>query len=198
MKAIGITGGIGSGKSLVMEYLRRTYRVPAIEADRMAKELIKPSGSCYEKILSLIGRQILSGDGMTIDHAKMAEAIFQDASLLKQVNGIIHPQVIARIESEIESARQKGLRFFFVEAALLIEPEYRDIVDELWYICTNENTRARRLRETRGYSLEKIESVLRSQRDDSAYRSVCSRVIVNEGDERHLYAEIDRILREER
>ena len=92
MKLIGVTGGVGAGKSQVLGYIRDTYKARILLADEAANDLKKPGMPCYEPVIATLGRQILREDG-TINNKKMAEAIFASPEKLAQINAIIHPVV---------------------------------------------------------------------------------------------------------
>lgn len=179
MKFIGITGGVGAGKTEVLKYLKEHCNCRIIVADELAHELREPGGVCHEQILALLGRDILSSDG-SICRSKMAEKIFSDKSLLDGVNNIIHPAVKERIlEIKDEEEKKRTIDFLFLEAALLIDDGYDKICDELWYIFVRDEVRKQRLRESRGYSEEKTDSILRSQRSDEDFRKYCKWTIDN-------------------
>ena len=94
MKVIGITGGVGAGKSEVLAYLERCPGCRVIMADRAAHRLEEPGEACYEPLTALLGTEILDASGR-IDRQKMAARIFGDGELLRKVNGIVHPAVRA-------------------------------------------------------------------------------------------------------
>ena len=94
----------------------------------------------------------------------------------------------------IKEARQKGFAFFFIEAALLIEDHYDKIVDELWYIYADEDIRRKRLKESRGYSDEKIDGIFDSQSSDDTFRKHCSVVIDNSGSIKETREQIKQYL----
>ena len=182
MKLIGITGGVGAGKSLVLQLLQKHCRCRVLLADEVGNEVKLPGQPCYERLVELLGKQVLSSDG-TIDRKKMAERIFADPALLDQVNGIIHPEVRRYILKQVEEERSKGeIDYFFLEAALLIECGYEAVVDELWYIHADPAVRMRRLKESRGYPEEKIRRIFESQLGEEEFRAHCSLVIENKGD----------------
>lgn len=184
MKIIGITGGVGAGKSTVLDIIRKSCNCHILLADEAAHEVKKKGQVCYEELIRLLGQDILKEDG-EIDRGRMAEAIFAPGNedLLKKVNDIIHPRVREYILKSIEEYRVSGeVSFFFLEAALLIENGYRDICDELWYIYADEQVRAERLRVSRGYSEEKTRSIMDKQNDDMTFRKFCDHVIENNGD----------------
>ncbi|NTV78544.1 MAG: dephospho-CoA kinase [Clostridiales bacterium] len=194
MKIIGITGGIGAGKSLVLEYLAKKKATYIVMADQVAHQVKNPGTECYHRLVSLLGKDILDAD-LAINKNKLAEIIFLKPALLSKVNEIIHPAVKEEILKQIEIKKAEGkTEFFFIEAALLIEDGYLKIVDELWYIYADEKTRKERLKTTRNYSDEKINSILKNQLLDSDYRKYCETVIDNSSDLEHTYRQIDRKL----
>lgn len=197
MKTIGITGGVGAGKSLVLDYIKKHYRAKVYLADEIANTLKLPGNLCYQDIVSLLGEDVLCED-KTIDKNKMAEKIFSQKDLLEKVNAIIHPAVKQFVLSEIEQERKNGeIDFFVFEAALLIEDHYDQILDELWYVYANPDIRANRLMESRHYSKEKIAGIMSSQLSEEAFRKHCKVMINNDSDLEYLYFQIDSHLEEE-
>lgn len=191
MIVIGITGGVGAGKSEVLNYLKENYNVAILLADDAANKLKEPGMPCYEQVINCLGRDILCEDG-TIDRGKMAAAIFGDEERLQQINAIIHPAVRIYIEEEIKKERKAGEKaFFFLEAALLIEEHYDEIVDELWYIYADEDVRRSRLRENRNYSDEKTTSIMNKQLSEKQFRRVCTFVLDNSGNIEQTRRQID-------
>lgn len=196
MKVIGITGGVGAGKSCILSYLQERTSCRLIMADQVAHRLEEPGGICYEQIVSLLGRQILSEDG-GIDNGKMAAVIFGDKELLAQVNRIVHPAVKRYIVEAIEQERQaRRIDYLFLEAALLIEDGYGQIVDEMWYIHTDEKVRRDRLKASREYSDEKIDSIMKGQLPAEEFRKHCAVVFDNSGTLESIYRQIDEKLGE--
>ena len=196
MEVIGITGGVGSGKSEILAYLEKRTNCRIIIADLVAHELEKQGGVCYERIVALLGEEVLAENG-EIDKAKMAAAIFADRKLLARINGIVHPAVKEYILSEIAREKKEGrYDYLFIEAALLIEDGYTDIVDELWYIHTDETVRRDRLKASRGYSDEKIDSIIREQLSEEDFYRHCVAVIDNSKQLSAAYEQIDKKLGE--
>lgn len=192
MRVIGITGGVGAGKTRILHYIRERYRCRILLADEAARRLQEPGQPCYEQVVSLLGEDVLREDGR-IKKEKMAEKIFCDDGLLAAVNAVVHPAVRAYILQEIEGERRKGeIDFFFLEAALLIECGYEEIVEELWYVYAHEDVRRKRLKAGRNYTDEKIDGILRSQLPDQVYREHCGFVIDNSGEAGYAYEQIDK------
>jgi len=191
---VGITGGVGAGKSRVLGYLEEHCNCRVIFSDQVANDIKKRGYPAYDELVALLGKEIL-GEDMEIDKAKMAGAIFADENLLEKVNNILHPAVNTFIINIIDEERDRGvLDFVFVEAALLIENGYDRIVDELWYVYADEAVRRQRLKESRGYSDEKIDGILASQLSDGEFRKYADFVIDNGVDFEKTAAMIDQKL----
>ena len=194
MKVIGITGGVGAGKSEILKYLKEKYKAVVIEADKVGHLLMEPGGACYYSIVEKFGSSILNGD-QTINRTKLGKVVFADEALLKELNKIIHPRVKSHIVSEIAKERAyHRTNYFVVEAALLIEDHYDVVCDELWYIHTEESVRAKRLKEARGYDDEKIASICANQKSPEEFRSACQVVVDNSGDLADTYRQIEEQL----
>lgn len=191
MRVIGITGGVGAGKSEVLTYLSEHYNCRVIMADKVAHMLEELGQRCFEPLRKLLGEQVLTPDG-GIDRQKMASRIFADAGILERVNEIVHPAVKEYLLEQIEQEkRAKEHEYLFIEAALLIEEGYAKIVDELWYIHADASVRRQRLKKTRGYSDEKIDNILQSQLSEAVFYEHCRVVIENSGTLESVYQQID-------
>lgn len=178
---VGITGGVGAGKSEILAYIKKHYKCEIYLADEVAHRVQERGTVCYERLVKLLGEGILASDGR-IDRAVMAEKIFSDAGLLERVNGIVHPAVREYLLERLSEAEQDPeTELFFVEAALLIETGYGGLVDEMWYVYADEDVRRKRLSESRGYSPEKIESIMANQLSEAEFRANCDFVIDNSG-----------------
>lgn len=194
MRLIGITGGVGAGKSTILEYIKAHYRCRVYLADQVAHAVKEPGQPCYEALVELLGREVLEENGQ-IHKGRMAERIFRDENMLEQVNALVHPAVRAYLLEKIREAREEGwAELFFIEAALLIECGYSDIVDEMWYVHAGEDLRSGRLRESRGYSPEKIGQIMGSQLTEEGFRAGSDFVIDNSGTPEESYRQIRRRL----
>lgn len=194
MKIIGITGGVGAGKSKVLSYIEAHYKCRIIRADEAAHLLYEPGQECYQELVGFLGQQILDTDH-TIDKAKMAGIIFRDQKLLEGVNKIVHPAVKKYILEQIAYEKEKGeADYFFIEAALLIEEQYDQIADELWYIHSDVAVREQRLAKSRHYSAQKTADIMRGQLSEAEFREHCKVVISNNGDLEETYEQIKHIM----
>lgn len=191
MRIIGITGGVGAGKSELLHYIETHYKARILLADQVANDLKLPGAICYEPLVAILGKDVLCEDG-TIDKAKMAQIIFHDEGKLALVNALIHPAVKRYILEEIEKeAAKREVEYFFIEAALLIEEHYEAIVEELWYIYADEAVRAERLRKSRQYSEDRIKSIMAGQLPEQEFRNRCQFVIDNSTTLEEAYLQID-------
>lgn len=196
MKVIGITGGVGAGKSQILKYLEEKYQARILMADQAAHTVKEKGQSCYEPLVRLLGREVLD-EKDEIHKGRMAAMIFSDQKLLGQVNEIIHPEVKKYILGQIEQERKNGkTKFFFLEAALLIEEHYDEICDELWYIYAEDSIRINRLMESRGYSREKTLQIMKGQLLEEEFRRGCQFVIDNSKKLETALEQIDRKLGE--
>lgn len=194
MRFIGITGGIGAGKSEILGYIEKHYKCEIYLADQVAHLVKQPGTKAYRELVELLGQEVLAGDG-SIDKAAMAGRIFARPDLLERVNDIIHPAVKEYLMERLEDARAEGrTELFFVEAALLIEGGYLALVDEMWYIYADESVRRERLGRTRGYSQDKITQIMSRQLTEDYFRKYCDFVIDNSGNLEDSFAQVDRKL----
>lgn len=194
MLVIGITGGVGAGKSSVLDYIEEKCKCRIVLADDVGNKVKLPGEICYNRLVELLGRDILDKEGY-IDKLKMAKAIFSDEELLVKVNAIIHPAVEEYILSEINKEKEAGnVDIFFVEAALLIECGYGSHVDEMWYVYASEEVRRLRLKSGRSYSDEKISAIMQGQLAEEEFRNNCAVVIDNSGDFDDTKKQIDKLL----
>ncbi|WP_246599162.1 dephospho-CoA kinase [Sellimonas caecigallum] len=193
MRIIGITGGVGAGKSTVLSYMEKHCGAVICQADKTAHELEEPGEECYSRIVAQFGNSILSADG-TIDRKRLGSIVFGDRVSLEKLNAIVHPAVKDRIQMRIREEKGKGTELFVIEAALLIEDHYDEICDELWYIYADEDVRRRRLKETRGYSDERIDGILKSQKSEEEFRTHCHVTVDNSGDMEETCIQIKKAL----
>lgn len=200
MKIIGVTGGVGSGKTELLHYIEKNYRCRILLADEASHEVMQKGGRIYEPLVALLGSSVLDSSG-EINRKEMAARIFSQEELLGRVNALIHPAVREYILEAVAEEREKAaagaedaVDYFFLEAALLIECGYRSVVDEMWYIYCDLAVRRERLKKSRGYSDGKIDSILSSQLTEAEFRSGSDVVIDNSGNLEDAYRQIREAL----
>lgn len=183
MKFIGVTGGVGAGKSEVLSYLDERADSFVLYSDRLAEKESKPGGRCYSEIVKAFPDQKLyNADGM-MNRAAFAKEVFSDEKKRLALDGIIHPMMREIIMEDVKEKRTEGkYKYYFLEAALLIEEHYYEVLDALWYIFAPIDVRRDRLKTSRHYSDEKIDAILSKQLDDREFRRYADVVIDNGGD----------------
>lgn len=191
-KIIGITGGVGAGKSTVLEILREKYGARVILADLVAHDLMEPGSDGLKRVIEALGDSFIRKDG-TVDRKALADLLFRREEALKTVNSIIHPMVWETMKQEALEAPEK---LIVVEAAIF-DTAPKDFFDEHWYIYAGEETRIRRLMEGRGYTREKCESIMKRQDTEDGYKSRCDRVIDNGGSGEETRRQLEEILSHE-
>jgi len=157
MKVIGLTGGIGSGKSTVSKFLAELGAV-IIDADKVAHEALKPDTEVWREVVAAFGRQILTPDG-DINREKLGEIVFRNSESLLRLNQIMHPRMYDMVKAQLEGYRKQGVGVVVLEAPLLIEANWTSLVDEVWVTVASEATVLRRLKEK--FELSEPESLAR-------------------------------------
>ena len=194
MKIIGITGGVGSGKSRVLSFMEERFQAVICQADHVAWELQELGQVCYKEIVVHFGTSILNED-MTLNRKALGQIVFHDANELGKLNQIMHPAVKEYIVELIEQEKKNDTIYFIIEAALLLEEHYNLICDELWYIYCDEKVRRERLKVNRNYTDEKIDSIMASQLPEEIFRKECQIMIDNSGEFEDTCYQIDQVMK---
>ena len=194
MITIGITGGVGAGKSTVLDFFAEKYQAYVIKADEIGHLVMEPGQECYEPVIALFGKQIIKDD-KTIDRRQVSDVVFSHPDMLERLNEIIHPAVKRYIRRQLELKRQQGQKICVVEAALLLEDHYQEFCDTIWYIHTDQEVRIRRLMENRGYTREKSISIIASQAPEEFFRANADYVVVNNTDLKETWRQIEEGIR---
>lgn len=180
MKVIGITGGIGSGKSLVADIMVKKYNAYNINTDRIAYEQMLPGGISYSGVVEYFGKGILNEDG-TIDRSRLSRIVFNDREKLLKLNSLTHPNVLIEVQKVIDKKRaEKNVPYCIIETALMIESGYDAVCDEVWYVHSPADIRRQRLKSSRGYTDEKIDAIFASQSKEQDFFKKFDKVIYNE------------------
>lgn len=156
MKVIGLTGGIGSGKSTVAQFLTEQGAV-IIDADKLGHEALRNAEIRCE-VVAAFGKDILTPNG-EIDRKKLSEIVFVNSTSLPRLNEIMYPRIHEMVKAQLEKYRKQGVRVVVLEAPLLIEANWTSIVDEVWVTVAAEATVLERLKEKLG--LSELESLAR-------------------------------------
>ena len=176
MKVIGLTGGIGSGKSTVSRFLAELGAV-ILNADEVGHEAFKPDTELWRQVVAAFGRQIVTPDG-NIDRKKLGNMVFGNAESLSRLNQIMHPRMYNMVKAQLEEYRRQGTRVIVLEAPLLLEAGWTPLVDEVWVTTASESTVLKRLEERTGLSRAESLTRIRSQLS-SAERVRRTDVVIN-------------------
>lgn len=185
---LGITGGVGTGKSVILNYLKEKHGAVILEADEIAKHLLEPGQAGNREIRSIFPPELFAEDGQ-IRREEMAAYIFRNPEKRQEMNAIVFPLVKAFIQEEI--AKHKPEELVVLEAALLIEEHYDEICHKMWYIYSSEENRRKRLKENRGYSEERIQAMFKSQLSEKQFKEGCDVVIDNDKRLEETYAQVE-------
>ena len=187
---LGLTGGVGAGKSRILELFSHDYGAQVIQADLVARKLEDPGQPGLTGLVSLFGAGILQKDG-TLDRKGFADRIFGNPEALKRVNALIHPLTWNEIKRQI---RESSEELIVMEAALFDERS-REVCQYLLYVDTQDEIRIQRLMENRGYSREKCLDIMKNQADRNDFLKLADFVIDNSGSLEESRLQIRRILK---
>lgn len=161
MLVIGLTGGIGTGKS---EAARRMTALGAalIDADRVGHEAYTPHTEAWRRVVEAFGEGILGPDG-EIDRRSLGAVVFSDPEQLARLNGIMHPLMAGMVQEKIDGFREEGAEVVVVEAALLFEAGWDSLVEEVWVTDAPEESVIVRLAQRNGMSEEEARKRVSAQ-----------------------------------
>lgn len=193
MRVIGLTGGIGSGKSTVSRFLAELGAV-VIDADKVGHEAFKPGTESWKEVIAAFGREVLTPGG-EIDRQKLGEIVFGKPDLLSRLNQVMHPRVYDMVKAQLEEYRQQGVKVVVLEAPLLVEVNTKgasliELVDEVWVTVASEATIVRRLEERPDLSREQALARIKSQLSSRERIKRADVVINNDGDLGDLKARV--------
>lgn len=154
MYRIGLTGGVGSGKSTVSSYMRE-LGIPIIDGDGLAREAVKPGSSAMEEIRRVFGDEIFLPDG-NLDRQKMASIVFRDEDKRQVLNGIIHPYVWHRTSEELLRCQEEGQDVVVLDMPLLLEISWQLRVESVWIVEIPEEEQIRRVISRDGMTREQV------------------------------------------
>jgi len=179
MKVIGLTGGIGSGKSTVSKLTEEMGAV-ILDADKVGHEAYAPDSETWCEVVAAFGDEIVAED-RSIDRRKLGAIVFGDPAALTRLNDIMHPRMFDMMKARLDEYRRQGTKIVVLEAAILIEAKWTPLVDEVWVTVASEPVVVERVRERTGLSEEQIRSRIRSQLSNEERARHADEVISNDG-----------------
>lgn len=189
---IGLTGGIGSGKSTAAKILAE-LGAPVIDADKVGHAIYQPGAPAYLELIDAFGEGILAPD-RTIDRRKLGPIVFGDPAALRRLNSILHPKMFTRMGEMVAAMRRGGeARPIVIEAAILIEANWQPLFDEIWLVTAARERVIERVERDRGMKPEQTEARLAAQLSDKERRKHATAVIRNDGTLDELRAAVTRL-----
>jgi len=193
MIVIGLTGGIASGKSTVSRMLSELGAV-VIDADKVGHEAFRPHTEAWRKVVAAFGKDIL-GQNEEIDRSKLAQLVFNDPKALKRLNRIMHPLMHEIVRQKIEALRHQGVEVVVLEATLLIEARWTDLVDQVWVTITPEAAVVNRLVSQKRFTEEQARARIKSQTPIAQRAKNADVVIENDSDMNTLRKKVEALWR---
>ena len=176
MYVIGITGGIASGKSTVVQMLEQRGAV-LLSADAVGHEVYEPGRPAWQEIVDAFGRQVVAEDG-TIDRKRLGAIAFSDPQQLQRLNAITHPRMKEMMRQKLSEERARGTQVAVLEAALLFDAGWDDLTDEVWVTVAPPEVAAGRTAERSGLSVEEALARIRAQMSNEE-RIARSQVVID-------------------
>lgn len=188
MLRIGLTGGIGSGKSTVCGLFQK-LGVPVIDTDLIARELVEPGSAALQKIVALFGQQLLHADG-SLDRARLRQLVFSDKEQLMQLEQLLHPLIREEMEQRIRTLRSP---YVLLAIPLLLEKEWQHSLDRVLVVDCSESLQRERVAKRDGSSAETIEHIIARQIPRSQRLAAADDIINNNGTIASLQQQVESL-----
>lgn len=184
MHVIGVTGGIGSGKSSLSAALREQGAV-VLDADRISHEVTGAGQPAVAEIAELLGAEVLEADG-TLNRRAVAERIFNAPELKRRLEGIIHGRVIDRFENELARLAGEGAEWVVLDVPIPIERGFRDLCGSILTVDADDGLRTERVMRRSGLARDQVAARMAAQPSRAEYAAIADCVVVNDGSEQVL------------
>ncbi len=191
MKVIGLTGGIGSGKSTVSRFLQELGAV-ILDADKVGHEAYQPDTEAWREVVAAFGREILTPDG-DIDRKKLGEIVFSNPESLARLNQIMHPRMFDMMKARLEEYHRQGVGVVVLEAAVLLEANWTPLVDQVWVTVASEPAVVERAKKRTGLPEEQIRARIHAQLSSEERARHADVIISNNGSLDELKAKVKEL-----
>jgi dephospho-CoA kinase len=191
MKIIGLTGGIGSGKSTAAHILAE-FGAKVIDADKVAHEVFNPGTEGLQQVVETFGKRVLDTNG-EIDRKKLGDIVFNNPTALSTLNEIIHPRAYELTRSRLEEFRKQGVEVVVLEVILLVEAGWDHLADEIWVTVATEDTVVKRLQESRRLTKEEILTRIHAQTPNEERIKYADVIIENDGSYEELKKKLSEL-----
>ncbi len=190
MLVIGLTGGIGTGKSTVAALLV-SFGAAVIDADQLVHEGYAQDEPLRRAIVDAFGMDVLNADG-SIDRRTLGQRAFQQPEALQRLNGIVHPWVYGRIQEHLAALDAAGTAVVVLEVPLLLETGHRSLADTVWVTDASSETVTERLQQSRGLTPEQVAKRIQSQLSPEERRRAADVVIDTNGSPEEVRQQVER------
>ena len=195
MRVIGLTGGIGTGKSTASEYLRK-QGFSIIDADRISREIVEPGTLLLKELEKNFGSGIIKDDG-TLDRKALAAIVFSDKEKKSRLDGLMYGHILDEIERKISESQSGEGRGIIVDAPLLFETGLEKKCDQVWLITADEKLRILRVCERDGMDPEEVRARIQNQMADEEKKERAHRIVDNSGSKEALLAQLAELIEAE-
>ena len=180
MKIIGVTGGIGSGKSTVSSALR-DLGAAVVDADVLARNVTASGGKAFDELVKYFGKDIVNQNG-ELDREKLASITFSDKVMLHALNCITHKYIDEKIHDTVYLLTNSGKwDIIVIDAPIPVDKGFLDLADEVWVVAAERETRVKRVMYRNGYTYDDVEGRINSQLRDEEYMKIADEVLYNNG-----------------
>lgn len=186
---LGVTGGIGSGKSTVSSILKELGAV-VIDADVISREVVEPGKMALDELTQEFGKDILDDWGQ-LNRKELAARVFNDVNKLRILNSIVHKYVVQKIQQNVEEQLLKQTKIIVIDAPIPIKNGFLDLCDEVWTVFAQMEIRVERIMNRNGMTYQEAVSRIKSQISDEEYLSIANKVINNDDDVTTLRQEVE-------
>lgn len=186
---LGVTGGIGSGKSTVSSILKELGAV-VIDADVISREVVEPGKMALDELTQEFGKDILDDCGQ-LNRKELAARVFNDANKLRILNSIVHKYVVQKIQQNVEEQLLKQTKIIVIDAPIPIKNGFLDLCDEVWTVFAQMEIRVERIMKRNGMTYQEAVLRIKSQISDEEYLSIANKVINNDDDVTTLRQEVE-------
>ncbi|PEE39188.1 dephospho-CoA kinase [Bacillus pseudomycoides] len=191
---IGLTGGIASGKSTVLQMFRELH-IPVIDADIIAREVVEQGKEAYKEIVDVFGEEILQADG-ELDRPKLGSIVFHNEEKRLRLNKIVHPAVRKEMNVQKDMYIKEGMQAVVLDIPLLFESKLTSLVDQILVVAVAPSTQLERLMKRNGFIEEEAKARIDSQMSLVEKITLADKVIYNDGTIAETKAQLHRILKE--
>jgi dephospho-CoA kinase len=193
MLTVGLTGGIGSGKTTVSN-LFENLGVAVIDTDVIARELVNNNASVLNEIIGVFGQTILDQNG-TLDRKKLAQIVFNQKKEKKQLENILHPRIRTEVDSQIQAFSSDTIppQYVIVVIPLLFETGFRDLINRILVVISDEKIRIERVKQRDNRDMDEIQSIINCQVTDEIRTSEADDIIKNNYDFKELESQVQQL-----